>query len=146
LQVRLDPQQDRIVSRQNFVGVKKKKTTLLRLLLTLPLLAGSSGLSHGAAARLVLESLQDSGVEVSEVVMDEILRDVNSLAELCQAASEAGGEMQTAVGCGLADAYCCLLSSGDRDGAQRIVELVASYELTGGDMIQAFVARLQDAA
>ena len=128
------------------MGVKKKKTTLLRLLLTLPLLAGYSGLSHSEAARLVLESLQDSGIKVSEVVMDEILKDTNSLAELCQAASEAGGEMQAAVGCGLADAYCSLLSSGDRDGAQRIVELVASYELTGGDMIQAFVARLQEAA
>ena len=128
------------------MGVKKKKTTLIRLLLTLPLLAGSSGLSHGAAARLVLESLQHSGVEMSEVVMDEILKDANSLAELCQAASEAGAEVQAAVGCGLADAYSCLRSAGDRDGAQRIVELVASYELTGGDMMQAFVERLQDAA
>jgi len=122
---------------------KNKKTALNRLL-TLPSLAGASGLTHVQARRLVLESLEYGVDELREFTMDEVLQDTHSLAELCETAIQAGEAFQTEVGAGLADAYETLLASGDSASAHYIISMVCGYQEAGTDLVRGFVEQLRD--
>lgn len=122
---------------------KNKKTTQTRLLLSLPLPAGSSGLAHEEAGRDMCGGiLSQQGIEVRKVGMERMFQGTDSLRELCQVAVDGGDELQVAMGEGLGDAYQSLLGVGDYAGAQRIAEMVCDCERSAGALVYAFFESL----
>lgn len=113
-----------------------------KLALIIPLLFTAPGVAQAQDADTILASFAGGGPRLSGAVLEELMADPGRVNDFCRAADEAPYNVQVAVGAGFAEAYTYFMSQNDAVSAGQIAQVACTCELTAGQIVVSFAARL----